>query len=62
MIYSGMQYFVITFSISASPISSDLAWHMGTVIETSFFLIYTKVLWLVKSYCVIEFQILKVSG
>ena len=31
MIYSGMQYFVITFSISVSPISSDLAWYMGTV-------------------------------
>ena len=29
--YSGMQYFVIMFSINASPISSDLAWNMGTV-------------------------------
>ena len=27
-----MQYFVIMFSISAFPISSDLAWYMGTVI------------------------------
>ena len=33
MIYSGIQYFVITFSIRASPICSDLAWCMGTVIK-----------------------------
>ena len=33
IIYSGMQYFVITFSMSASPISSDLAWYMGTFIK-----------------------------
>ena len=33
IIYSGMQYFVITFSISAFPNSSDLAWYMGTVIK-----------------------------
>ena len=32
MIYSGMQYFVIMFSLSAS-ISSDLAWYIGTVIK-----------------------------
>ena len=25
IMYSGMQYFVITFSINASPISSDIA-------------------------------------
>ena len=25
IVYSGMQYFIITFSIKASPISSDLA-------------------------------------
>ena len=25
IMYSGMQYFVMTFSIKASPISSDLA-------------------------------------
>ena len=31
IIDSGMQYFVIMFSISASPISSDLAWCMGIV-------------------------------
>ena len=31
MIYSGMQYFVIMFSMSASPISSDLAWYMGNM-------------------------------
>ena len=33
IIYSGTQYFVITFSIRASPTSSDLAWCMGTVIK-----------------------------
>ena len=33
IIYSGIQYFVITFAISASSISSDLAWCMGTVIK-----------------------------
>ena len=37
-----MQYFVMMFSISASPISSDLAWYMGTVIGLSFLFIETK--------------------
>ena len=31
IIYSGMQYFVMTCSKSASPISSDLAWKIDTV-------------------------------
>ena len=31
IMYSGMQCFVITLSINASPISSDLDWCMGTV-------------------------------
>ena len=33
IIYSGMQYLVITLSMGASPISSDLAWYMGTVVK-----------------------------
>ena len=33
IIYSGTQYFVITFSIRASTTSSDLAWCMGTIIK-----------------------------
>ena len=28
MIYSGMQYLVITLSMGISPISSDLAWYI----------------------------------
>ena len=31
IIYSGMQYLAITLSMRASPISSDLAWYIGTV-------------------------------
>ena len=31
IMYSGMKYFIMTFSIKASPIFSDLAWNMGTV-------------------------------
>ena len=33
IIYSGMQYLVITLSMTASPISSDLAWYIGRVIK-----------------------------
>ena len=31
--YSGIQYFVITSSMGASHISSDLAWYIGIVIK-----------------------------
>ena len=33
MMYSGMQYLIIMLPMRVSPISSDLAWYIGTVMK-----------------------------